>query len=807
MFRNYIKIAFRSLWKNKLFTGINIVGLSIGIAAVLLLYRVVSYEWNFNTNFENYDRIVRVVSEDREDDGDPYTVGLPIPAMEELETTIPQFEKTARIRQLWNMITVPNPDGNNPIKKFALEKGDAFFTESSFLEIFDFPALSGDMKTALTKPNSIVLVKSWAEKCFDGWENALGKTILIDNVLPFTVTGVLEDLPERCDFTFPYLVSYKTLESQKSYFGYDSNWQSCSSNDQFYALLQNTEQLATAQENVSAVGKKHYINDAGIQERVHLLQPISELHFDENHQNSGDHVISKSRLRILGLIGLLILIMACFNFINLATAQASLRTKEVGVRKTLGGQRGQLIAQFMTETGMTVLTSVGLGIGLAALCTPLLKYISDVPDEVAFFTRPEVWGVAGIITVAVTLLAGLYPSFSLASFQPIEALKNKISNRHFAGANIRKSLVVLQFFIAQGLIIGVIITLLQLDYIRSKDLGFRQDLVYNFFFNSDEATIARQNSLKQKLQQLPNIESVSLSSDYPMSGNTSSTNFYFANNPEDEDFYLALKYADPDFQEAYGIELVAGKWMTPSDTMRELVVNEILLDKLGIATPEEIIGQHIRMGRRKMPIVGVMKDFHTHSLHRERLPLAMTTRKTKYWLASMKVKPNDIGSTTAAVQTVFNEVLPEQVFDAKFYNEEIAEMYEADDRLAATCWGFGLLAIFISCLGLFGLAAHAATQRTKEIGIRKVLGASVGSLVSMLSKDFLLLVVIALLVASPIAWYLMQQWLNEFVYRIDIQWWVFVLAGLAAVLVAFLTVSFQSVKAALANPIESLRNE
>jgi hypothetical protein len=373
--------------------------------------------------------------------------------------------------------------------------------------------------------------------------------------------------------------------------------------------------------------------------------------------------------------------------------------------------------------------------------------------------------------------------------------------------SLRKALVVTQFVIAQGLIIGAIITIMQLEYIRSQDLGFNDDLIDTFSFNSDSITIARQQALKQRMLQIPGIEAVTFSSDQPLSGNTWSSNFQFGSRPEDEPYGINLKFCDADYATTYGIKLLAGKWFSPSDTMREGVVNMTLLRKLGITEPQEVIGQNIRVwGNRIIPITGVIEDFHTHSLRQEHQPLLMISEKRFYWESGLKMRADNVSGTIAAIQSAFDEV-PEQVFTGRFLDDRIAQFYEDDKRLSSTCKAFGLLAVLISCLGLFGLAAHAAAQRVKEIGIRKVLGASVSGILGLLSKDFLKLVVIALLLASPLAWYLMQKWLNNFAYRIDIPWYVFVGAGALAILVAFATVSYQSLRAALANPVASLRSE
>lgn len=807
---NNFKIAWRTIQKNKIYTGINIFGLTVGIAAALLIFRMVNFELSFNKNFENYDRIHRVVVErvKVEEGRNRYSLCAPPPATDVMENTVSQFEAMSRVREMWSNITIPNPNGGPPLKKFMPDNGESpLFVETEFFQIFNFEWLAGDKSTALDEPNAIVLNQTWAEKCFDNWEDAIGKTVLLDNLVPVTVKGVVADLPINCDFLLPYVVSFPTVVNNADMFFYSPHWGNCSSNDQVYALLQSADLVDEANAVLAKVGDEQYRNHDGERDRHHVLQPLSDLHFNEELGHSGSHRVSRDRLKVLSFIGILILIMACFNFINLATAQSMLRAKEVGVRKTLGGRRGQLVWQFMSETGLIVIIAVILGVNLALLGSPLLKYISDVPDQWPFLSNPLLWAFLAFMTVGITLLAGLYPSLTLASFQPVDALKSKITGKTFGGASLSKSLVVLQFVIAQGLIIGAIITILQLDYIRSKDLGFDQNLVYTFGFNNDSTSIARHNALRLELEQIPTAEKVSFSSDQPLSGNTWQSNFRFGSRPEDERFSISMKFTDTEYQETYGLHLVAGQWLTPSDTMQKAVVNMALIDQLGLENPEEALGQHISMGRRRLPIVGVVENFHTHSFRREHQPLMMSTRKEYYWEAGVKLRPDNLAESVAAINTAFDKIFPEQVFSGDFLDESIANFYEADNRLSATCKGFGLLAILISCLGLFGLATHAAAQRIKEIGIRKVLGASVSSIISLLSKDFLQMVSIALLIASPLAWWFMNNWLNDFVYRIPIQWWVFVVSGILALGIAFLTVSYQAVKAALANPVESLKSE
>lgn len=807
---NTFKIAIRTLKKNRLYTFINILGLTVGVAAALLIFRMVNYELSFNKDFANYDKIVRVVSNDpqaEEGDGESYCMALP--AMEIMQSDVSQFAASARIHETWANLTVPNPLGGAPLKKFNIAEGrTAMFVDPDFFQVFDFELLAGEPKTVLVEPNTIVLTKTWAEKCFDNWKNAIGQTILIDNLVEVKVTGVAADLPSNCDFSFPYLISYPTVEKNADLFFYGGGWGSCSSNNQFYARLGDKNQWDAAEKVLVSIGAKENTDEEGNRRKVLHLQPLADLHYDDRYGHTGTHIISKDRLQILGFIGLLILIIACFNFINLATAQATLRAKEVGVRKTLGSRPIDLIGQFMTETGLIVLIAVVLGANLATVASPLLKYVSDVPDAVPFLLDPKVLSFLTITTIVVTLLSGIYPAIKLSQYKPVEALKSRASRESGGGLSLRKGLVIAQFVIAQALIIGAMITINQLDYMRSKDLGFAKDLVYTFSFNGDDATVSRQTALKQSLLQIPNVETVSFNSDQPLSGNTWSSNFAYSTRPEDAEFNIASKFTDEDYADTYGLRLLAGEWLTASDTIRNCVVNMTTLRKLGVTNPNEAIGQNIRMGRgKKIPIVGVVEDFHSHSLHNEHEPLMMTTRKKYYWEAGVKIKPENFKATIAAIQNRYDNILPEQVFVGKFFDENIAQFYEDDARMSATCKAFGLLAILISCLGLFGLATHAANQRIKEIGIRKVLGASVTGIVGLLSKDFLQLVVVALVLAGPLAWMFMSEWLNNFEFRIDIQWQVFAVAGFLAMLIAFLTVSYQAIRAALANPIKALKSE
>jgi len=813
MFFNNLKIAFRTLLKNKTYTTINIVGLMVGIAAVLLIYRMVSYELSFNKSFINYNRIVRVVGTDPGDVSEQNLgVCIPVPAMLAIRKDVPQFEKVARIRETWNTLIVPGETEGTPKRKFAMGRDNiAFFADPEFDDIFKLTWLSGNNVAALGNPSNIMLSKSWAEKLFDNWEDATGKVIKLDNFIPLTVQGVFEDLPNNTDFPLTSLISYPTLELKqyREYLGLspDDNWGSCSSNNQVYGLLKDENQMDAANATLAKIGKDNYEPASNGKRKTHEIQPFSTLHFNSELGNSGRSGTPYGSIKILIFIGILILLIASFNFINLATSQATQRAKEVGVRKTLGGRPAQLMTQFMSETAIIVGIAVILGMVLSEFALPLLQYISDVPLSQPFLTEPNIWGLLITVFVVITLLAGLYPAFVLSSYRPVEALTKNIKTRSLGGMNLQRSLVVAQFVVSSILIISAVITIKQLDYIQHQDLGFKKDLVYIFGINNDSLSLSKHTVLKNKLNAVSGITEVSLNSDQPLSNNTWSGNFRIEGRSEDETFETSYKFVDDNYHKTFGLELLAGKWLAPSDTFRQVIINETFIRKTKLGTPEEVLHKKVRVWGKYYPIAGVVKDFHTHSLHTAHQPLTMASRKSLYWQAGVKMTNQNIQGSLASIQKVFDEVYPEQVLDGGFMDERIQEYYEAEQRMSALCKGFGFLAIFISCLGLLGLAMHTAARRTKEIGVRKVLGASITNIVTLLSKDFILLVIIALFIAIPVAWYMMSKWLADFAYHVDLHWSIFLIGGLVAILVAFITVGFQGFRAAVADPIRALRDE
>jgi putative ABC transport system permease protein len=498
--------------------------------------------------------------------------------------------------------------------------------------------------------------------------------------------------------------------------------------------------------------------------------------------------------------------MACVNFINLSTALAVNRSKEVGIRKVLGGNRRQLFAQIMSETATIVFLSVLAALAIVSVALPYIKHIASIQERLSVFTVRTI-GSLVILGLVVTLLAGIYPSFVMSKFNPIGALKNKLANAGVRGVSLRRSLVVMQFSISQVLIIATAVAVSQMDFIQKADLGFNKEAVLLLNGNSDSASLARLPAFKHQLLQTPGVQSVNFSSDAPSSDNNWSTNFSYNHQP-DEKYHVSLKFADVDYIKTFGLQLLAGRNYSESDTSKEAIINETLVKKLGVANANDVIGKSIRMGRDKwLPIVGVVKDFKSSSLRDEVKPMLILSSKPYYTLTAVKIKSAQLQKTRAGIQKVWDKYFPEYAFSASFFDENINKFYQQETQLSLLYKVFAALAIFISCLGLYGLVSFMAVQKTKEVGIRKVLGASVASLVQLFSKEFTILIIVSFFIAVPVAWYLMQTWLNNFAYRISINVDFFAIALICSMLIAWLSVGLKAVKAALANPVKALRSE
>ncbi|TWR31368.1 FtsX-like permease family protein [Mucilaginibacter pallidiroseus] len=807
MIKNYFKIAWRNILRHKGYSIINISGLSVGIAACLLIFVVLKYELSYNTFNKNYKSIYHLVTQQNQEDGINYNPGVSIPALKALRVDFPNIQFAALNSSYGSQVTVPGPDAGNAAddKKF-IEPLGVLYLEPEMFDIFDATWLSGN-KNVLSQPNMVVLDQATAIKYFGDWQKANGKSIKLDNQLNMRVAGVIANQPENSDMPMKVLISYITTKQLPDFVSAD-NWGSIGSNHQIFLKLPNNISQATFDKQLVAFTKKHVDNQERTL-RTHFAQPLSELHFDKRVGNTlGDHLTSKATLRTLTFIAILIIIMASINFINLSTAQSVGRSKEVGIRKVLGSSRGQLIAQTIGETTLIVLFSVVIAAVVAKIALPYLKNIASVPDDISLFTPVTILFLA-ITMLVVILLSGIYPALVVSGFKPVLAIKNKITAASIGGIPLRRALVVAQFAIAQLLIIGTIVAVNQMNFVNEADLGFNKEAVMIIPGYADSVSLSKLQPFKQQLLQNPEVRSVSFSSDAPSSDNNWGTNFYYNNSNEELTFNTFLKYGDNDYFKTYGLQFLAGKGYDQSDTVRQAVVNETLIHKLGIQKPQDAIGKNIKLGGRGMwvPITGVVKDFKTNSLRDAVKPIIISSRKKFFSQVAVKINTKHLSKTAHDIQELWEATYPEYAYSGYFFDENIAKFYQQENQMALVYKIFAAIAIFISCLGLYGLVSFMAVQRTKEVGVRKVLGASVTSIVFLFSKEFMILIAISFVIAMPTAWYMMSEWLQNFAYRISLGAGVFVLAIASSLLIAWLTVGYKAVRAALVNPVKSLRSE
>jgi putative ABC transport system permease protein len=802
MLRNYFKTAFRGLIRNRTYTLINVAGLMVGVAVCLIISLIIRYETSFDDFHTKKDRIYRVLTVYGRTMGEAtHATGVPEPLPSTIRREIPQIEKAAGILLLNKMAVAVPATSDQPAKKF---KTGVFFTEPSFFELFDFPWLSGSPAISLANPGSAVLTQETAERYFGNWQTALGKTIKLDYTRTLKVTGILANPPANTDFQFKIIVPYSAMNYANS-----RDWGTINSIHECYVLVPPKVEVSTLNTLLSGFAKKYRTPEDKM-----ILQPLNRVHYDEGIKFSGitnysGKTTSSERIKTLWLIAAFILIIACVNFINLSTAQAINRSKEVGVRKVLGTNKWQLRAQFLLETLLLVVTSVLGAIGLVLLAAPSINSLLDIPLSL---NQLNLWGTVLTllgITFAVTALAGFYPAVVLSGFNPVIALKSRFVAKNTRGISLRKVLVVGQFIVAQTLITGTLIIVKQMNYLEKSSMGFTKEAIVNVPFRGDSASITQLDYLRNRLLAVNGIRQVSFSNKAPAHDDNDWTPFRFNNADKETDFPSIMKWIDANYLKTYELPLVAGRNITANDSIREFIVNETIAKKLGFSNPADVLNKEINLwnGFAKGQIVGVVKDFHAASLKNGIYPVFMTNFKKGYSTAGIKVKPTDLSATIESIATIWGELFPDTVFEYEFLDDKIASFYKQEQQLAQLYQVFAALAIFLSCLGLYGLASFMAVQRNKEAGIRKVLGASVSSIIYLFSKEFITLISIAFVIASPLAWYAMNQWLENFAFKIDLEWWLFALAGLLTIGIALLTVSFQSAKAALVDPVKSLRAE
>lgn len=811
MFKNYLKIAWRNLTRNKSYTAVNVVGLSVGIAVCMLIFIVIKYQTSFDGFHSKKDRTYRVLTEYHTETGNVYSgKDIPFPLPAGLKAAFPQIEQVAPIYASQNDVLLI-PDNNGNTDKVFKEQRGLFYTEPSFFKMFDFPLLQGTY-ASLEDPGNVLLTKDIAQKYFGDWHAAMGKTIRLraggymfsHSTDVVKVSGILASIPPNTDFQLKIIASYRSFFND--YVVRSPGW-NVTSDFGCYILMPPNIDIGNLNGQLRAYSRKAVPAD---NKDSYIIQPLNEVHYDTQTGNYSNKTIGHQLLNVLWLIAAFILLIACVNFVNLSTAQAVNRAKEVGVRKVLGSNKVQLQMQFIVETFLIVAGAVMLAIVISLIALPYLNKLLELSVSFNILTSPEVILFLLLVTLIVTALAGFYPSIVLSRFNPVNALKSKVTANATEGVSLRRGLVVFQFVIAQVLIIGTLVIVKQMDYFMDRPLGFDKDAIVNVPFRVDSLRISRLDYLRDQLLSINGVQAVSYSSNTPIeNANDNWSTLRFDHAAKETDFKAITKFADEGYVPVYKLKLIAGRNLRPSALTREFLVNEKLVKSLGLKKPEDILNKEISIwnGVIKCPVVGVLKDFNDRSFRHELAPLLIATNITMYTQADIKLKTTNMAATMQAVKQVFNKTFPDFVYEYRFLDEKIGSFYKQENQLARLYQIFAAIAIFLSCLGLYGLASFMAVQRIKEVGIRKVLGATTGNIVYLFSKEFIILITIAFAIAAPIAWYYMHQWLQAYVYRIDISWWLFVTGGFASILIALLTVSFQAVKAAIASPVKSLRSE
>jgi putative ABC transport system permease protein len=820
MLKSYFKTAFRSLIRNKSYTSTNIAGLAVGIAVCMMIFMIIRFHTSYDDFHAKKDRIYRVLTESRHADAATISYGknVPFPMPEGLKMEFPQLEQVAPVYASHNdELQVLDANGA-PVKNFKEQSG-VFYTTPSFFKIFDFPLLAGSYES-LKDPNNVLLTKEIAETYFADWKTAIGKTIKITasysmgaglfSSPPVTlkVSGILASIPANTDFQLKLVVAYGTdFTGDKQYGFAQPDWNQTSADFGCYVLLPPNISVDNFNQQLRAYSRKVLPEDNN---NSQIVQPLSAVHYDTQTGNYSNKTISRELLNVLWLIAAFILLIACVNFINLSTAQAVNRAKEVGVRKVLGSNKSQLKIQFLTETFSIVTSAVLLAAVITILGLPYVNRLLELSLSFNIGNNPIIILFLLAITIAVTALAGFYPSIVLSRFNAVNALKSKLTTNTAKGISLRRALVVFQFIIAQALIIGTLVIVKQMDYFMNQPVGFDKDAMVNVPFRPDSTGGKLTDYLRQQLLQVNGVQAVTFSSNTPVEDeNNKFTTLKFDHAIKEEDFQAIVKFADDNYVPTYRLQLVTGRNVQPSGMTREFLVNESFVKSLGLTKPEDILNKEVSIWGDviKCPVVGVVKDFNDRSLRQSVAPLIITTNSTMYRQAAIKLATGNISSTMQSIQKIWERTFPDYVYEYRFLDDKIASFYKQEAQLSQLYKIFAAISIFLSCLGLYGLASFMAVQRIKEVGIRKVLGATVANVVYLFSKEFIILIAIAFAIATPLAWYFMNQWLQNYAYRINISWWLFAAGGFTAIIIALITVSLHAVKAAIANPVKSLRTE
>ena len=792
MFRNYIKIAFRNLFRQKGFTLLNICGLAIGMTAGFLVLLYVSFEFSYDNMHSKANSIYRVVA-DIDTPSEKIEANVAAwPIGPNIQKEFPEILKYTRVLNS-DLTFIDN--GNKITEEHVIVADSAFF------EMFDFELIKGDRSESLKSPNSLVLSETIAAKYFDA-EDPIGKQLIVDGFdNPAIVTGVMKDIPENSQIQADILLSMITYTAAPS--NRDEQWGNYGPS--IYVL---TAQ-GTSAEILETKFPEFLEERTGDEMRSSkmfvtlILEPFKDVYLKS--ERGGAVTGSLNNVYIFSIIGIFILLIASINFINLSTARSVERAKEVGIRKVIGAEKNQLAFQFIGESVILCLMAFLVAVGLTALGLPYFNELAGKTVSAGIFADPINILYLLLMAIGIGIIAGIYPAIVLSSFKPISVLKGSFSSGT-RGILLRKTLVVLQFTISIALIIGTIVIYNQMQFMRNQDLGFNKEHTILLPTETDVSIEA----LRSRIAQIPAVKGTSLTSSVPASGNPSAYSEIENQQGDLQVANLDLYFVNEDYIEQLGMQIIAGRGFSrdfASDSSKAMIINEKTVSLLGYANPKDAIGAKYEQWGSVGQVIGVVKDFNFRSLQQEISPMTMRLDPSQTNIITVKIDGYNTGQTLAAIEDVWQTMLPQDPFDYHFLDELFNNQYQAEEQFGDLFLSFALLAIFISCLGLLGLAAYSTIQRKREIGIRKIIGASVSSIVNLLSKEFIKLVAIAFLISAPLAWYAMHSWLEDFAYKISLQWWMFVVAGSGAMAIALVTVSFQAISAAIANPIKSLRTE
>lgn len=821
MLINNLRISLRRLARQKTTTALHVFGLTLGMAACLLIGLFLRHELSYDAYHAKAERIYRINSKWTDNGVANFHYSTPMPMGEALRSEVAGIGTVAQWHPLSEQMALVEI---NPQKRFYQEH--AILADPEMLDVFDIEVVAGKGHEALRTPYQVLLTESTAKKFF-GKEDPIGKTIKLRDEFDLTVAGIIKDLPANTHMPATMLISF--FKNEK-FLGQPPTAWTWVSGTSTYVMLPEGADPHKLNAPLKAIADKYLNSDPNMPKHLRGdfdMQPLSDIHFNDKYGGGGEWVkaVNTTWLWFFGIIGMVVLALACINFINLSTAQALTRAREVGVRKTVGAGRGQLVWQFICEAWLLTSFSGILAVAVAKVCLPYLNQMIDKQISFELLQSPGLVGALLFGVVLTGLLAGLYPAWAIARFDPVSSLKstwaNAPSGSRGMGAGLRKSLVVAQFSISVALLIAVALIAQQVNLLRSKNIGFNKDNVVTVQL-ATQSNPAGKTVLASELLKIAAVKDFTFSTTLPSDDGHWFTVMSTIGQDDPNRKEVMMILADPNFAEMYDLKLLAGRLLEPADTnlasaslpepqrRQLLLVNEKCVAALGFASPQEAIGKRFWFGMNSgnAEIAGVVADFNATSLHDAIKPLIITQDAVNYRVASLKVGAgSDVPATLASIGSAWEKAYPQGIFSYKFLDEKIDAFYLAEARLYNLFKVFAGLAMLISCLGLWGLATFAAQRRIKEIGIRKVLGASMASVVGLLSKEFLALVMVSLAVASPLAYFGVKKWLQDFAYRIDIHWTVFAFAGIAAIMVAFLTVGFQSIKAALANPVNSLRSE